>query len=193
MHWTVNLQITKVLLYSSIFILLFQHLFPTAESQGLGGVRVCRMGDTEQCKELVLGWVVNSDNKQEMAVRTGDGWRKILVSNISVIVTNKTVLPSAWRHNPRRGHKGHLAPKGGGGPRGWQTEVTWWRSRGRQDPGEPRDPRPAAQWPTQQPQQEPQPRRVRPLQAPGLWTQSPEHGESCHVAVCFSLFQILCI
>lgn len=76
------------------------------------------MGDTEQCRELVLGWVVDSDNKQEMAVRTGDGWRKILVSNISIIVTKKTVFPSAWRHNPRRGYKGHLAPKGGGGPRG---------------------------------------------------------------------------
>ena len=39
------------------------------------------MGDTEQCRELALGWVVDSDNKQQMAVRTGDGWRKILVGN----------------------------------------------------------------------------------------------------------------
>ena len=63
-------------------------LFPPAESQaGLGGVRVCRMGDTEQCRELALGWVVDTDNKQQMAVRTGDGWRKILVMNIIIMVT----------------------------------------------------------------------------------------------------------
>ena len=68
--------------YSSIFILL------SAESQaGLGGVRVCRMGDTEQCRELALGWVVDTDNKQQIAVRTGDGWRKILVMNLNIMVT----------------------------------------------------------------------------------------------------------
>ena len=66
-------------LYSSIFI----PLFLVAEGQaGLGGVRVCRMGDTEQCRELALGWVVDTDNKQQMAVRTGDGWRKILVISL---------------------------------------------------------------------------------------------------------------
>ena len=64
-------------------------IFPTlAESQGLGGMRVCRMGDTEQCRELVLGWVVDTNNKQEMAVRTEDGWRRIMVGDIlSIIVT----------------------------------------------------------------------------------------------------------
>ena len=40
------------------------------------------MGDTEQCRELALGWVVDTDNKQQMAVRTGDGWRKILVISL---------------------------------------------------------------------------------------------------------------
>ena len=88
MHSTVNLQITKALLYFSIFIFSSSsnYIFSTAESQGLGGMRVCRMGDTEQCRELVLGWVVDTNNKQEMAVRTEDGWRKIMVSSFLVII-----------------------------------------------------------------------------------------------------------
>ena len=46
------------------------------------------MGDTEQCRELVMGWVVDTNNKQEMAVRTEDGWKRIMVGDIiSIIVT----------------------------------------------------------------------------------------------------------
>ena len=39
------------------------------------------MSDTEQCRELELGWVVDMDNNQEMAVRTEAGWRRIMVGD----------------------------------------------------------------------------------------------------------------
>ena len=55
---------------------------------------MCRMGDTEQCRELVMGWVVDTNNKQEMAVRTEDGWRRIMVGDIISIIVTIILYPS---------------------------------------------------------------------------------------------------
>ena len=40
---------------------------------------MCQMKDSEQCQELRLGWVLDNNNNQLMAVRTDEGWREIMV------------------------------------------------------------------------------------------------------------------
>ena len=55
------------------------HTIPCA---GVGGARVCRMRDGEECRRLELGWVLDSGDNMALAVNTETGWRKIMVRTV---------------------------------------------------------------------------------------------------------------
>ena len=54
----------------------------TIPCAGVGGARVCRMRDGEECRRLELGWVLDSGDNMALAVNTETGWRKIMVRTV---------------------------------------------------------------------------------------------------------------
>lgn len=49
-----------------------------AENQ-MGLMKMCRMSNMEECKEMTMGWILDRDNNQRMAVKMEDGWREIML------------------------------------------------------------------------------------------------------------------
>ena len=45
----------------------------------MGVMKMCRMSNMEECREMTMGWILDNNNNQRMAVKMEDGWREIMV------------------------------------------------------------------------------------------------------------------
>ena len=84
----------------------------------MGVMKMCRMSNMEECREMTMGWILDNNNNQRMAVKMEDGWREIMVwieSCLDIDIISFSVDLSAWRICSKRRHQRCLASEGGKG------------------------------------------------------------------------------
>ena len=61
-------------------------------------MKMCRMSNMQECKEMTMGWILDNNNNQRMAVKMEDGWREIMVmeSIIFSMFAPFSFVLSAW-------------------------------------------------------------------------------------------------